>query len=85
MGLSTPDVFGAMENKTNPPMALPHGVDKFDITSVVDMLTPLRNDLEKPAVKLVPQIGDVLGNYQKSTRLQVGANVGFWCDMFWDI
>ncbi len=58
--LSTPDVFAALENKTNAPMELPHGVENHDIASVVDMLTPLRNDLGKPARKLVPQIGDVL-------------------------
>ena len=81
MGLSTPDVFGALENKTNPPMALPHGVDKFDITSVVDMLTPLRNDLEKPARKLVPQIGDVLDNIanQQGCKLARMSGSGATC------
>ncbi len=58
--LSTPDVFAALENKTNAPMGLFSSVDKIDIASVVEMLTPLRNDLEKPARNLVPQIGVVL-------------------------
>ena len=79
--LSTPDVFAALENKTNAPMELPHGVDKFDIASIVDMLTPLRNDLEKPACNLVPQIGDVLDNVanQQGCKLARMSGSGATC------
>ncbi|MEM7463492.1 MAG: 4-(cytidine 5'-diphospho)-2-C-methyl-D-erythritol kinase, partial [Pseudomonadota bacterium] len=52
--LSTPDVFKALENKTNPAIDIEDGA--IDMKS----LQGLRNDLEGPAIKLAPQIKDVL-------------------------
>ncbi len=60
VGLSTPEVFAALDEKTNKPMDISNNIGRFDIASVVDMLVPLRNDLELPALKLEPKIGDVL-------------------------
>ncbi len=52
--LSTPDVFKALETKTNPAIDIDDGV--FDTAA----LQGLRNDLQDPAIKLEPQIKDVL-------------------------
>ena len=59
VSVSTPRIFAALENKTNPPMPaqLPAfaGVHEF-----VMWLKEQRNDLQAPATELVPQIGHVI-------------------------
>jgi 4-diphosphocytidyl-2-C-methyl-D-erythritol kinase len=59
VGLATPKVFNQLSNKNNPPMAkvLP------TVISTADALTFLgdqRNDLEGPAINVLPLIQDVL-------------------------
>jgi len=57
--LSTPAVFGALEERCNPPMpeALP---DWPDAGALCNWLAGMRNDLEAPACALLPEIRDVL-------------------------
>lgn len=59
ISVSTPQVFAALDNKTNPPMPaeLPAfaGVHEFAL-----WLKEQRNDLQAPATELVPQIGHVI-------------------------
>lgn len=52
--LSTPAVFGALEKKVNP------GMEFGDELLDAELLADLRNDLETPAITLVPKIADVL-------------------------
>lgn len=58
-GLSTPSVFKALTQKSNPPMpeVLPHWRDSADLCQ---WLTGQRNDLEAPARRLMPGIGAIL-------------------------
>ncbi|WP_460275080.1 4-(cytidine 5'-diphospho)-2-C-methyl-D-erythritol kinase [Celeribacter sp. ULVN23_4] len=57
--VSTPDVFKRLESKTNPEMPdkLPHWPDTL---ALIDWLSAQRNDLEPPAVKLVPEVAAAL-------------------------
>ena len=58
VGVSTPDVFKMLKYKKNSAMPEPpafRGLSEF-----VDWLQDQRNDLQKPAMKLCPEIGNVL-------------------------
>jgi 4-diphosphocytidyl-2-C-methyl-D-erythritol kinase len=57
--MPTPAVFKALATRQNPPMpdALP---DWPDARALADWLKTQRNDLEKPALAIAPEIGDVL-------------------------
>ena len=55
--VSTPACFGALAERRNPPMEDPAW---SDATGFVDWLARQRNDLEPPALSLVPEIGDCL-------------------------
>lgn len=59
VAVSTPDVFRALSQRDNPPMAstLPTWRDFFDFAT---WLHNQRNDLQAPACALVPQIATVL-------------------------
>lgn len=57
-GLSTPAVFRALDRRDNPPMpALP---DFPDTAALVGFLQTCRNDLEAPAITLLPEIATCL-------------------------
>lgn len=57
-GLSTPAVFRALDRRDNPPMpALP---DFPDTAALVGFLQTCRNDLEAPAITLLPEIAACL-------------------------
>ena len=70
--LSTPNVFGTLADKNNLPISIEKNAtigqsgylsDFGDIALVenaVEILSPLRNDLQIPAVSLVPEIQNVL-------------------------
>ncbi|NHF73627.1 4-(cytidine 5'-diphospho)-2-C-methyl-D-erythritol kinase [Paracoccus xiamenensis] len=67
VGISTPQIFKALDRKDNPP--LPPLPDSFDLGALVDYLQLCRNDLQAPAVALCPQIGDVLTALQDEGAL----------------
>ena len=55
--VATPDVFRALDRKTNPPMpSLPKGID----ADWIGWLLEQRNDLQAAAVSIAPVIGDAL-------------------------
>jgi 4-diphosphocytidyl-2-C-methyl-D-erythritol kinase len=55
----TRDVFAALQNRSGVEMALPHG--RFsDTADLLRFLDTTRNDLEEPARRLQPVIGEVL-------------------------
>lgn len=56
--LSTPRVFAALTRKSNAP--LPWPPRRGSVLELAAWLRETRNDLEEPAIGLVPQIGDVL-------------------------
>ncbi|UXU75470.1 MULTISPECIES: 4-(cytidine 5'-diphospho)-2-C-methyl-D-erythritol kinase [unclassified Paracoccus (in: a-proteobacteria)] len=57
--LATPAVFGALRRADNPPM--PERLPAFpDSAALIDFVAGCRNDLEPPALALMPQIGDCL-------------------------
>lgn len=59
LGVSTPDVFKALENRRN--AALPPLPDSFaDLSELAGLLTLCRNDLQQPAIGIRPEIGEVL-------------------------
>lgn len=56
--VATPQVFAALEKRDNSPLPpLRHGGEALQIA---DWLSATRNDLEKPALALVPEIGAAL-------------------------
>lgn len=56
VGVSTPDVFRHLPNKSNPPLSVSEPIAKDPI----GWLRNQRNDLEPPAVQMAPVIQDVL-------------------------
>jgi len=58
VAVPTPDVFGALARRDNPP--LPDLPAAFDGADLAGWLARTRNDLEAPALRLAPAIGDVL-------------------------
>jgi len=70
--LSTPTVFGALADKNNSPIASVNNFansqsgDRRDegnialLDNAIEILSPLRNDLQIPAISLVPEIEDVV-------------------------
>lgn len=57
--LPTPDVFAALPNKIN--AAMPPSLPHFrDTVTLIDWLSQMRNDLEKAAISLAPEIAQVL-------------------------
>lgn len=57
--VATPEVFATLEDKTNAPM--PKRIPRWrGPWSAIDWIGQQRNDLEAPAVALVPEIGNVL-------------------------
>jgi len=59
VAVSTPEVFAALEDKQNTPM--PKRIPRWrGVWSAIDWIAKQRNDLEAPARKIAPVIGDVL-------------------------
>ena len=59
-GLSTPAVFRAMTQRQNP--AMPDSLPRWpDAGALCDWLAGMRNDLQTPAIALMPQIDTLLG------------------------
>jgi 4-diphosphocytidyl-2-C-methyl-D-erythritol kinase len=56
-GVSTPHIFRLLEDKQNAPLPAPL---EDQGQSWLSMMDALRNDLQPPAVKLLPEIGDML-------------------------
>lgn len=57
--VSTPEVFAALETKSNAPM--PKRIPRWrGAWSAIDWISKQRNDLEEPARRIAPVIGDVL-------------------------
>ncbi|SLN48397.1 4-diphosphocytidyl-2-C-methyl-D-erythritol kinase [Aquimixticola soesokkakensis] len=57
--VATPDVFKGLTTKNNPPMEA--GLSRWpDSLAFIDWLALQRNDLEKPACKVAPEIGATL-------------------------
>ena len=66
--VSTPQVFAALASKTNAPM--PETLPDFQTTAaLIDWLKTQRNDLEAPAIRIAPQIGEVLDRLAKLENL----------------
>ncbi|WEX08119.1 4-(cytidine 5'-diphospho)-2-C-methyl-D-erythritol kinase [Chelativorans sp. AA-79] len=65
--LATPVVFAALMERENPPLrALPPDAG---LAELVDWLRRARNDLEPPALSLMPEIGGVLGQMRTEGAL----------------
>ncbi|WP_421983551.1 4-(cytidine 5'-diphospho)-2-C-methyl-D-erythritol kinase [Roseibium sp.] len=59
LGVSTPEVFKALQNRKNP--TLPRFPDSFEsLSNLTGFLTLCRNDLQQPAIAICPEIGDIL-------------------------
>jgi len=65
VGLSTAAVFGALLRRDNPP--LPPAAPMPDAAALAAYLGHCRNDLEAPALSVVPEIGAVLAALQGQT------------------
>ncbi|AGT07360.1 4-(cytidine 5'-diphospho)-2-C-methyl-D-erythritol kinase [Paracoccus aminophilus] len=57
-GLATPDVFRALTQRDNP--AMPDLPEFFDRAGLLAFVAACRNDLEAPAISLLPEIADCL-------------------------
>tara|TARA_R110002049_G_scaffold29972_3_gene102051 strand:+ start:1817 stop:2686 length:870 start_codon:yes stop_codon:yes gene_type:complete len=63
VSLPTPQVFAALADKVNPPM--PDAIPTFaDAARLADWLATQRNDLQEPAVQLMPVIAQVLAGLE---------------------
>lgn len=73
--VSTPDVFRALESRTNP--AMPDDAIRFqDKYEVLAWVAAQRNDLEAPAIKVQPVIADVIGALRETTDCQIARMSG---------
>lgn len=64
IAVSTPQVFKALVNKSNPPLeALPEKVDQY---TFVEWLKRQHNDLETPAIKTAPEVSDTLSEIRNT-------------------
>lgn len=63
--VSTPDVFRALEQRTNPPMQ-DDEIKFSERSDFLDWLAMQRNDLQNPAISVEPLIGDVLEALEKT-------------------
>lgn len=61
--VSTPQVFGRLESRSNGPMGWPP--DTRSVAAFCDWLNTNRNDLEEPARQVAPAIDDVLRRLRK--------------------
>jgi len=67
-GVDTPEVFKALEQRANPPLAgLPASFDTID--DLTAYLVTSRNDLQAPAIRVCPQISQVLAALQSDDRI----------------
>ena len=85
VGVSTPEVFSALVNKSN--AAMPDTMpDPFDTDNWIDWIALQRNDLEGPATTMVPQIADVLAalRAQNGCRLARMSGSGATCFALFD-
>lgn len=57
--VSTADIFRKLTEKENPPL-LRDAADYRHITAITMWLEGTRNDLQKPAIQFLPEIGDML-------------------------
>jgi len=64
VGVSTPAVFSALENRDNAPLPSPDGLN--DKIRFLEWLRTTRNDLQPPAQQMVPAIGDCLSALQQA-------------------
>jgi len=58
VGVSTPTVFSALERRDNAPLPEPEGLDDKD--RFLEWLGAVRNDLQPPAQRMVPEIAECL-------------------------
>ncbi|MDO5612420.1 MAG: 4-(cytidine 5'-diphospho)-2-C-methyl-D-erythritol kinase [Paracoccus sp. (in: a-proteobacteria)] len=57
VAVATPAVFAALDRRDNPPMPAP---DWRDAEGLIRFAAACRNDLQAPAIRIAPAIGDVL-------------------------
>mgnify|MGYP000952317076 CR=1 FL=1 len=67
VGVSTPDVFRRLPNKSNPPLS----VNKQITTDPIGWLRDQRNDLQPPAVDIAPVIQDVLDTLSRQDGVEL--------------
>lgn len=78
-GLSTPQVFKALRHRDNAPMPDPLP-DISDAAALIDFLRDCRNDLEAPAIGLLPEIAACLGAIRdRGARLARMSGSGATC------
>ena len=58
VAVATPSVFARLESRSNPPLTVPPA--EPDFAAFVEWLAAARNDLERPAIAVAPQIASVL-------------------------
>ncbi len=77
--LATPAVFAALLNRKNPPLP-PFRAHGGNLAEIVDWLKTTRNDLEAPALSLMPEIGGVLSRLRaEGARLARMSGSGATC------
>ncbi|WP_062561286.1 4-(cytidine 5'-diphospho)-2-C-methyl-D-erythritol kinase [Paracoccus aminovorans] len=78
-GLSTPQVFKALENRDN--AAMPEPLPAFpDAATLIGFLRTCRNDLEAPAIRFMPQIAACLAAIRaQGAELQRMSGSGATC------
>lgn len=79
--LATPAVFRALERRSNPPLPTLPAAGFPTLPDLLDWVEPTRNDLEPPAITLLPEIADVLEALRAApeTRLTRMSGSGATC------
>ena len=71
----TPKVFAALGQKDNPPM--PDPLPEFaDVSTTIDWLAGMRNDLEAPAMEVEPSIAAVLDSLRQTAGCRLARMSG---------
>jgi len=79
--ISTPKIFSGLAATKNPKMpTITNGFASID--QLVHWLGMTANDLEEPAIKLVPQIGDIIEEFQKNSLCRFSRMSGSGATVF---
>jgi 4-diphosphocytidyl-2-C-methyl-D-erythritol kinase len=75
--LSTADVFGALDaGPASPAHAAPRAPDLAQLSDLIDYMRARGNDLERPATRLLPVIGEIKAALEAETGCHLAAMAG---------
>ena len=82
IAVSTPQIFNSLAQKTNEPICMEVSADINSLDKAVELLAPLRNDLEKPAISCNPVIATLLEQISDCTNCLLSRMSGSGATVF---